>query len=150
VFSPVLEESGDVLVDGGVMNNFPVDVMHVLAAGGPIIGVNVSPLTDKTQQYEARTSLSGWDALWQRLAGKPPIAPSIASNIMRSMEVNSLSHSRSSIPLADLLIQPEMGEYGLLDFAAYEPIVEAGYRQALPLLERWPHASLINERALAR
>ena len=43
IFTPILR-GGDVLVDGGVMNNFPVDVMVRLCEGGPVIGSNVCPL----------------------------------------------------------------------------------------------------------
>ncbi|HEX9115394.1 MAG TPA: cyclic nucleotide-binding domain-containing protein, partial [Anaerolineae bacterium] len=45
VFSPILAE-GDLLVDGCVLNNLPIDIMQRLNHGGPIIAVNVFPDVD--------------------------------------------------------------------------------------------------------
>lgn len=41
VFSPVMAD-GDILVDGGVLNNFPVDIMANLSGSQHLIGINVS------------------------------------------------------------------------------------------------------------
>lgn len=34
------------------------------------------------------------------------------------------------------LIEPALKRYGILDFEAYEPIIDAGYRATLPHLPR--------------
>ena len=41
LWPPVRSEEGDILVDGGVMNNLPVDVMQTFYDGGVIIAVNL-------------------------------------------------------------------------------------------------------------
>jgi len=38
---------------------------------------------------------------------------------------------------ADLIIRPDLSDFGLVDISAVPEIFEAGYREALPLLETW-------------
>ena len=55
IFPPLLAEDGEVLVDGGVMNNMPLDVMRERCEGGTVIGVNPMPTDDKMKQYRLRS-----------------------------------------------------------------------------------------------
>ena len=66
VFSPILAE-GDLLVDGCVLNNLPIDVMQRLNHDGPIIAVNVFPDVDLLRDYHFGPSISGWQALAGKL-----------------------------------------------------------------------------------
>ena len=66
VFSPILAE-GDLLVDGCVLNNLPIDVMQRLNHDGPIIAVNVFPDVDLLRDYRFGPSISGWQALAAKL-----------------------------------------------------------------------------------
>jgi lysophospholipid hydrolase len=66
VFSPVLAD-GDLLVDGCVLNNLPIDVMQRLNFNGPIIAVNVFPDVDLLRDYDFGPSVSGWQALASKL-----------------------------------------------------------------------------------
>src|SRR5262249_47953176 len=43
---PPVAHEGDWLVDGAVLNNLPVDVMHRWCEGGPVIAVDVSASMD--------------------------------------------------------------------------------------------------------
>jgi predicted acylesterase/phospholipase RssA len=56
---------------------------------------------------------------------------------MRTQEINSVYRMRSIQPLADLLIQPDVRRFGVLDFASYAPIIEAGYQAASEALAEW-------------
>jgi lysophospholipid hydrolase len=66
IFAPMLRQ-GEVLVDGGVVNNFPLDVMRERIEDGLVVGVTVSPATDKVEDYNSGSSVSGWRILWSRL-----------------------------------------------------------------------------------
>jgi predicted acylesterase/phospholipase RssA/CRP-like cAMP-binding protein len=138
VFSPILHE-GDVLVDGGAMNNFPVDIMRDLCEGGTVIGVNVSPPKEMTEAYEFGTSISGWQVLWSRINpfARQIHVPNLAANLVRTLEVDSVYLLKSTQSLADLLIQPDVKGFASLDFAAYEPISEIGYQTAREQLAQW-------------
>jgi predicted acylesterase/phospholipase RssA/CRP-like cAMP-binding protein len=138
IFSPVLHNH-DVLADGGVMNNFPVDVMRELCEEGTVIGVNVSPHSLGTKRYEFGTSISGWQVLWSRLNPFVPRlqVPSLLGSLMRVQEINSVYQMKSIQNLADLLIQPDVKQFGVLDFASYAPIAQVGYQTANEALELW-------------
>ena len=59
IFPPLLADDGEVLVDGGVMNNMPLDVMRERCEGGTVIGLNPMPTNDKMTPYDFGPSLVG-------------------------------------------------------------------------------------------
>ncbi len=139
-FSPILNDEDDMLVDGGVINNFPIDAMRELCEDGIVIGANASPAKYKAQQtYQFGPSVSGWQVLWNRLNPftKSPPMPSILGNIMRVMDVNGIYRERLARNLADLVIQLPIEKYGTLEFEPYEEIIEIGYRTAQQAIEAW-------------
>ena len=97
-------EDGHLLVDGGVMNNLPVDIM-AQEARGPIIAVDVSGEIDlraDDDRYGERSILS---LIAQRMRG----SPSIISILMRAGTVGSNLQRRSVRSLADYLYEPPLG-----------------------------------------
>jgi len=132
IFAPLMHR-GDVLVDGGAVNNFPVDIMRDCCPTGILIGVNMSPPSEKMTSYEFGPSISGWDVLWSRINPliKPIHVPPLPANLMRSMEINSVYKVKTTESIADVLIEPEIRDYGTLDFAQYQPIIEVGYQTAI-------------------
>jgi NTE family protein len=141
IFPPLLDHDGDVLVDGNVMNNMPLDVMRERCEGGTVIGLNPMPTDDKVKRYHFGPSLSGWDALMGKLRwfGATTRAPSILGSVMRATEINSANRMRQAPfrALADLLIEPKLGDYPILAFDQYEPIIEIGYASAREALAGW-------------
>jgi predicted acylesterase/phospholipase RssA len=139
VFTPILTEKNELLVDGGVMNGFPVDIMASRGEFGLLIGCNVSPRRENPAAYDLGESLSGWRVLWSRLNpfGKPLRVPSLAGTILRTVEVNSLYHRKEVTQLADILIEPNTGEFNFLDFAAYRTLEQRGYEAARAALAVW-------------
>ena len=141
IFPPLLDHDGDVLVDGNVMNNMPLDVMREWCEGGTVIGLNPMPTDDKVKRYHFGPSLTGWEALKGRLGlfGSKTRAPSILGSVMRATEINSANRMRQSSfrALADLLIEPALGEYPILAFDQYEPIIEIGYASAREAISAW-------------
>lgn len=129
IFSPVAWQ-GDVLVDGGVMNAFPVDIMKAETQGGTVIGVNCSPKKNKFAGYDFAADYSGWQGLLRKLLplGKKRRIPSIMTNLMGASEVNSIYYRQRLEEQADILIKPPVMQYESMDFGAYAEIVEIGYR----------------------
>ena len=141
IFPPLLAEDGEVLVDGGVMNNMPLDVMRERCEGGTVIALNPMPTNDKMKPYAFGASLSGWEALKGRLRlfGSRTRAPSILGSVMRATEINSANRMRQASyrSLADLLVEPALGGYPILAFDQYKPIIEIGYQSAREALAAW-------------
>jgi predicted acylesterase/phospholipase RssA/CRP-like cAMP-binding protein len=143
-FSPMLLD-GDVLVDGGVLNNLPIDVMRDVVETGTVVGVNVVPSQSRVRtgksRYRFGPTLSGFRLLWNRVMplGRKLRAPSLLGILTRSTEINSAWRARAEEfrRHADLLIEPALGRFRTLDFDAWEKIVGAGYESGGEQLRSW-------------
>jgi NTE family protein/lysophospholipid hydrolase len=139
IFPPLLDDDGEVLVDGGVMNNMPIDVMRAQCEGGTVLGVNPMPTLDKQKSYNFGPHLSGWRALLGRFNVFPTRAPTILGSMMRATEINSANRMRQAAfrDLADLLIEPPVEGYAILAFDQWMPIIEIGYSATKERIAAW-------------
>ena len=138
ILPPVYHE-GDLLVDGGVTNNLPVDVMRTECDGGTVIAVDVSPKVDMRQKVSFGEAISGWRILSR---GMNPFidsldVPTIANVLMRTTLLGSSSARASNALNADLCLSPPVTDAGLLEFQAFETVAEAGYEYAVGELQKW-------------
>ncbi|HEX5278729.1 MAG TPA: patatin-like phospholipase family protein [Micropepsaceae bacterium] len=137
---PPVAEGGHLLVDGGVMNNLPVDVMAA-DARGPIIAVDVSGEIDLRCDDERYGERSVFSLIMQRMRG----TPSIVSILMRAGTVGSDSQRRQVRALADFIIEPPMTDISIRDWNSYDRIIEEGYvytmrdieKNGVPLSDSW-------------
>lgn len=132
IFTPVLTDANEMLVDGSVMNNFPVDILRERFPAGLVIGSNVSPHREKPSSYHFGESISGWGVLWSRINPfvEPEHVPTLGATLLRSLEVNSAYRRKSALRQVDIYIEPDVAEFGILDFAAYEALDARGYEAA--------------------
>ena len=109
VFSPVAVGK-HLLVDGGLVNNFPADIVKEMGAN-IIIGVEVS---DADTLYEAEESITVADIL----------------NGLINNAVNTKRYENQT--LCDVHITPDITGYGTLSFNhdAIDTLVRRGYREA--------------------
>ena len=139
VFSPILAD-GDLLVDGCVLNNLPIDVMQRLNHDGPIIAVNVFPDVDLLRDYHFGPSVSGWQALASKLnplRRQDSGAPLIFESLVRVLALNDVHQAKTKRGFADVYIRPPVEQYNILDFGAYQQIADIGYRSAMEALADW-------------
>jgi predicted acylesterase/phospholipase RssA len=138
VFSPMVDD-GELLVDGGLMNNVPLDIMQDLAEGGPVIAVDVRPERETAQKYSFGPSLSGWQVLWNRLnpRAQPRPVPSLFGTLLQSITVNETYHLVGKRHRANLFLSPPVAGFSLMDFTPTDQIAEVGYQYARPLIEAW-------------
>ena len=108
VFYPVYQGS-QVLVDGGVVNNYPVNVARDMGAD-VIIGVEVN------SAHVAAGELQSFAAIFERLIG------TLGSNL----------HERN-VGDTDILIQPPVKQFPVMGFDAVNlrQLIDIGYRTAL-------------------
>lgn len=129
VLPPVIENS-QILIDGGVMNNLPVDVMSAMRRGR-VVGVDVARehmLTAGNDDLENRS-------VWQLLSAKRRGTPNIIGLLMSAGLVNSEAQVKLQRQQVDILIEPRLGKMGMLDWKSWETAVEGGYRQTMEILE---------------
>lgn len=132
-----LIQGKNLLVDGGVLNNLPVDVMRDLCGGGFIIAVNVSPERDLSVNFHQFPS--PWRVLWQRLvsAARVKNVPNILDLLLRATMVGSIHQTNAVKQSADLYLQPPVERFKLLDFRAIDEIASVGYEYTRQQLENW-------------
>jgi NTE family protein len=105
VFAPV-EHEGGLLVDGGLVRNFPVEE-NIQMGADIIIGVYVG-----SYRAEKENIVSLLDVL--RLSTFMP----------------SILDSEKQFKLVDILLEPDVKDYGLFDFDRYEEFIYQGYLSA--------------------
>ncbi len=101
VFSPV-EAGGRLLADGGIVRNLPVDAARAM-------GADIVIAVDLGQPLAA--------------GGRPE---TIATVIAKTSDMLTRLNVEKSLPDVDLLIRPELAEYGLLDFQRWREILPKG------------------------
>jgi NTE family protein len=131
---PPVAQDGRLLVDGGVLNNLPVEPMAA-SVEGPVIASDVtaqftvSPAS--TQHGMARAWLSRRIAV--RGADKAPL-PGFKDTLIRSITIGSIDNLAIGRRRADVLIEPPTTGTGMLEFAAIDRMVAAGRQAALDVL----------------
>jgi NTE family protein len=122
---PPVFHGGEVFVDGGTMNNLPVDVMRAKGRG-PVIGVDVATDRTFTTDIDATEAPSFWNLI-SRQHGRHK-RPNILQILWRSGMVNSTTATQEHRGQSDLLLMPPLESLDLLDWKSFERAIEIGYR----------------------
>jgi len=137
---PVIDD-GDMLVDGGLLNNLPTDVMRRHSDCGAVFASDAAGAlgSGRTRNSAYETNISGWKVLWRRLNpfAAPLKVPTIGQIMMRVAIINDAQHMRTARGLADYYMRLDLGSYGMLEFSALDQIVESGYRSAQAIIATW-------------
>lgn len=136
---PPVPLEGDIHVDGGVLNNLPVDVMRRLYPDATIIASDVAPALGPPAREDFGLWVSGFRVTAARLRGGRSKVPGISDTLVRATTIGSMRDRNRLVQsgLADLYLQLDMRGVGLLDFSAVETNAEKGYDLARPLIEGW-------------
>jgi NTE family protein len=120
--TPPVVLDGRLLIDGGVLDNLPIDAMAATEEG-PVIAVDVMG-----RAFDVRFS------------GVEPSArlPGIIETLSRATVLGSRRGSAANHSKAAIVIAPDVHGIGLLDFDQFEQAVEAGRRAARVALEAGP------------
>lgn len=127
---PAHRWTGRLLVDGGVANPVPVNVVRSLKPGIPVIAIVLTDPAGKTHTLSVP---------------EIPVAAPVVDYIsklritqaldifLRSIDAGSkrLTETRLELDKPDLIIRPPVGEIGLLDRIDVEEIANFGYQTAI-------------------
>ena len=111
IFPPV-DIDGQVLIDGGTMNNIPADIVKGMGADR-VIGVNVGDLADR-------------ETLSYTMLG-------VAGNTLDAMMRAS---TRRALAAADVVINVPLADYGSLDWRRASDLIKEGYKAAESMRDR--------------
>jgi NTE family protein len=124
-------------LDGALVNALPVDLMRQLPVA-KVIAVKVSFRREFEVDYDEVPSpwkllRSKWLGIGRRYG-----VPGISTILLKSIELGMIDKTESLGALADLLIEPPVRNFGMVDVHRFDDIVEAGYRETARALETWP------------
>ncbi|HZD04430.1 MAG TPA: patatin-like phospholipase family protein [Longimicrobiales bacterium] len=151
IVPPVVDEHGDLLVDGGVLSNVPAEVM-LQSGGGPVLAVDASQKEDLSLDAWHGTLPSWRDVLADRLRPSRPRRPypNIFHILVRSSTLNSVRQAQRIREEVDLYLEPPVEGFELFQWDAVGEIAEAGYRYALERIRRWEGLDELLERPEVR
>ena len=104
VFDP-WEINGRILVDGGIKANLPVKIAKELFPGHPVVAVNLSPKHIRRDRTHLR---------------------SLVEIAAQTVEILMMDQVRENVKEADVVINPDVSEFGVLDSAGYDEIMARG------------------------
>jgi NTE family protein len=131
-FAPVAYD-GRLLVDGGVLNTLPLDVIREYAVS-PIVAADFA--APRARPVGAELSGSGWQRLWESLTfRRRGLAADVLLKAVDVMQAEISAHRLQRFP-PDLLIAPVMDHIRIEDFRRHEEIIAAGAAEARRVLAR--------------
>ncbi len=136
---PPVPRGDDLLVDGGVLNNLPVDLTADDPSIGTTIAVDVTPPMGPRAREAQPVHLSGWSVVRGRFRPRTHRPAGLVPVLMRSLMVGAARdrdrHVRAGA--ADLVVPLDLRGVGLLAFGTVTPVIDRGYEQALPIITQW-------------
>jgi NTE family protein len=105
IFPPV-DSDGQVLIDGGAMNNIPADIVKEMGASR-VVAVNVGDLSDREGVSYTMLGVVG-----------------------SSLDAMMRASTRRALASADVVVNVPLAEYGSLDWRRATSLIEDGYRAA--------------------
>jgi predicted acylesterase/phospholipase RssA/CRP-like cAMP-binding protein len=139
IFPPIYAD-GDLLVDGGALNNVPVDVMRARLGSGSLIAVDLTPDVEPATTAPFDLGLSGWRVLGGRLSrlSSGHRLPGVVDILSRSAVLSGVKVRRAALTdqSIDLLLRPPVAGIGALDFKAGVRLIDVGYQHAVDALTK--------------
>jgi predicted acylesterase/phospholipase RssA len=147
LFPPVLQ-NGELLVDGAILENVPVEAMRVRLGtplekrrgNGIIIAIDVD-VRDQLGADPALTRLSVWSTIKGYFAPNSHPSPGIASILYSAGHIGGASQRNRTIAQADHYLEPPVAEFSLMGYRRSQEIADVGYRYAMGKIGQWTHLS---------
>jgi NTE family protein len=128
--APPIAYEGDLLCDGGVVDNLPTDVMQRLERGS-IIACNVST-EGGIRAPGAGLGEPDPEALLRRRGVDAP--PRLGEILVRSATLTSRTAMRQAAERADVHVRVPLEGFGMFDWKRLEELVELGYEHSMEQL----------------
>jgi len=139
--------TGDLLVDGGYLNNYPVDVMRERFGVDTVIVVDADERDTATALRSLAPldgGISGWRLLWERANPFAPVrdgssAPrygTLVSALMAAVMQRQLRQAAREHPI-HLHLRPRVSLRGVLTRPDQEAVVRAAYKHSFAAIAEW-------------
>lgn len=137
LFPPVINDDGEMFVDGVMYNNLPIETMKKKIINGKILAIDL--VSHEIVRYDKiDLAVSGWELLFEKMfvakENRKKI-PSIGEVIFSSMISGSLRRGRENIKQADYFINLDVGHFKLFQIKGLNELINASYVYCLRELE---------------
>ena len=136
--APPLPHRGELLADGGLITNLPVDVMR-LFVDGRIIASDVASRIPLEVDVRLDDHPSPWKVLGSRLNpfGRALSDPTVLEVMWHTALLSSARAVADNRRDIDFYVHPNVDAFRLFQWDAIERIVEEGYRAAAAEIQEW-------------
>jgi NTE family protein/lysophospholipid hydrolase len=148
LFPPVLQQ-GELLVDGAILENVPVDAMRMRLGtplekrrgNGTIIAIDVDVREDLGADPNLMR-LSVWSTIKGYFSPDSHPSPGIGDILYRAGHIGGLNQRGRTIAQADHYLEPPVGEFSLMGYRHAQDIADVGYRYAMEKIRQWDPQTL--------
>lgn len=141
---PPVPADGELLVDGGVLDNLPIGLLTEDEGIGTIIASDVAPTRGPIARDDYGTSVSGWKALRRRVSkGRSPY-PGIVGTLLRSTLVSSTRDRDRHVESGaiDCYLRLDLRGVGLLEFEIVDEVADRALELARPEIAAWSERAI--------
>jgi predicted acylesterase/phospholipase RssA/CRP-like cAMP-binding protein len=132
VITPAID-NGHFLVDGGLLNNLPVDLMNQ-RSNGPVLAIDVTDINSFDTPLSSIPN--AWSIAWKKWITRQQVPiPTILETLVRSTMLASYSKRNDNKRKVDYYIQPDVKEFGILEFTKAAQVIEKGYETGIAIVE---------------
>ncbi|TRM61508.1 hypothetical protein BD626DRAFT_501259 [Schizophyllum amplum] len=135
---PPLCDNGNMLVDGGYVDNLPVSTMFAMGSSA-VFACDVGSIDDNSPRNFG-DSVSGWWLFINRwnpfsTAGRVPAITELQGRLAYVSSVKTLEEAK--VAPGCLYIAMPVQEYGTLQFSKFEELQKIGYEAGMKALAQW-------------
>lgn len=131
IVPPISNERDELLMDGSLFNNIPVDVMKILDPYAKIIAVDVAQ-----KDYKPTHLPDGTISGFRELFSKQDVGPKITDAIIGAILCGNDSKRKKMVELADHYFVLDTKNIMEFDFKKLHELVEIGYQAAMDFFQK--------------
>lgn len=132
---PPAVHKGSLMLDGGIVDNLPLNHINTLT-DGPSIGVDLSSTKKRNLGYDKVPSHK--EMLLNKITKKKQYkVPSLFQTIMGTLTLASNEKREKNEKKFDVLIKPDVAKFGFLNFDKIDQLIEVGYQASIEPLKEW-------------
>lgn len=143
LFPPVVH-NGELLVDGAVLENVPVQAMRLRLStalerrrgNGTVIAIDVD-IKEELQVAKELERLNNWTKLQSHFDPKKESLPGMFDILMQVAHIGGLTKRQSTRFSSDHYLEPPLSEFSLMDYKKAEDIIQAGYDYTVEQIKDW-------------
>jgi NTE family protein len=135
---PPVQHGERLLIDGGLLNNLPADVMCA-DQDGEVICVDLRRTFLPSKGFGLLPAIVQPPGFVRRLlTGTDVVLPPLQETLLRTVDLAASNANLLDLPRIAAIIEPDISSIGPLDFKKFEAAVEAGRKATRAILEAQP------------